>query len=221
MKFIFILIIGLTAGLAKANTTHPTEIIVGRDKAIVTLYEYGSLTCHVCARFATSVKDELFTKFGDKLRIVMRPFPFNKIDIEGFKLVLCSKDPVKYSTAIYKKQDDLFAAKDQVEAVKDIVKGLGMTSHEIQKCLENKQLEQQIIMRRQLLKADVAPILKIGKIKISGLPKTPLLKKLIEEAIQYVEAGGDISTFTGSEKLRRSLDLKPLENDKNAKKITK
>lgn len=221
MKFIFILIIGLTAGLAKANTTYPTEIIVGSDEAIVTIRAYGSLTCEFCAKFATSVTDELFAKFDDKLRIVILPYALNWLDIEGFKLVLCSKDPVKYSTAIYERQNDLFEAKDQLEAVKNIVKGLGMTSHEIQKCLENKQLEQQLIMRRQLLKSGVAPILKIGKIKIAGLPKTPLLENLIEEAIQHVEAGGDISTFTGSKKLRRSLGLKPLENDKNAKKVTK
>jgi protein-disulfide isomerase len=202
---------------AESQDLYTTELVVGGENALVTLYEYGSLTCHVCAKFATETKDKLRKKFKNKLQIIMRPFPFNKIDVEGFKLVFCSTDAVTYATTLFEKQDEWISAKNQIKAIMDLVNSLGMTEGEIKKCLANKQLEQQIIARRQFIKADAAPILKIGKVKITGLPKYEILEQWVDEAIKFVADGNNLSEFQGSSDLRKSMGLKPLENDTKTK----
>jgi len=219
MKFVLILIFGLISSQSKANSIAPsTEIVVGSKTPIVILYEYGSLTCHVCAKFSTQVKDRLLKEYGEQLQIIMRPFPFNKIDIEGFKGIFCSADPVKAANLIYAKQDEWIAEKDQIQTVMKLLQDMQGSSAQFKKCITNEQLEKQIIMRRNLLKAGAAPVLRIGKVKVIGLPKQTTLDDWIKEAIQFVKSGNNLSDFVGSSELRKALGLKQIKNVKKHKK---
>lgn len=220
MKLIFVLFFGVMTSFSQASSTiaPSAEIIVGSNSPTVVLYENGSLTCHVCAKFATQVKDRLLKEYGDKLQIIMRPLPFNKIDIEGFKGIFCSENPVEISNLIYAKQDDWIAEKDQIQSIMKLLEGKTGNLEQFKKCMASEQLEQQIIMRRKVVKEGAAPVLKIGKVKVVGLPKETTLHDWIKEAIQFVEAGNKISDFVGSSELRKSLGLKPV---KNVKKRTK
>lgn len=188
-----------------------TEIVFGRKDAPVKLYEYVSLICHVCAKSVTKVKDDLLKKYGDDLCIIMRPLPFHAIDIHGSKLVLCSNDPASFLAHLFKTQEDWIKNSKPWDFIKGQAKKFGMTDKDIESCMADKQLEQQVVMYRMLTKSDAAPVLKIGQIKMVGLPKYDLITAAIDEALEYVKGGKPLSQFAGSSDLRKNLGLKPLE----------
>ena len=88
---------------AKADTPEPDQaelakagpegdIVLGSDKAPVTIIEYASMTCPHCAHFSTDTFPELQKRYIDtgKVRYIFREFPLDALAAAGFMLARCA-----------------------------------------------------------------------------------------------------------------------------------
>jgi protein-disulfide isomerase len=129
------------AELAKAGPDG--DIVVGSDKAPVTIIEYASMTCPHCAHFATATFPELQKRYIDngKVRFIFREFPFDSLAAAGFMLARCAgKDkfmPVVES--LFAKQPEWMVQKP-VPPLMEIAKQFGFTQESFNQCLTNQKV---------------------------------------------------------------------------------
>ena len=78
------------AELAKAGPDG--DVVLGSDKAPVTIIEYASMTCPHCAHFSSTTFPELQKRYIDtgKVRYIFREFPLDALAAAGFMLARCA-----------------------------------------------------------------------------------------------------------------------------------
>jgi protein-disulfide isomerase len=152
---------GLTAGvlpplttLAFAADANPSpedlahagpagDVMIGSDKAPVTIIEYASMTCPHCAHFEETTLPELKKRYIDtgKVRYVMREFPLDALAAAGFMLARCA-GPDKYESVVetlFAKQPDWVVPKP-IEPLMAIAKQFGFTEESFNACLANQKV---------------------------------------------------------------------------------
>jgi protein-disulfide isomerase len=119
------------------------DVMLGSDKAPVTIIEYASMTCPHCAHFAETTFPELKKRYIDtgKVRYTLRTFPLDQLAAAGFMIALCGgKD--KYMPIVetlFAKQDQ-WIVKDPVPPLEEIAKQFGFTDDQFKACLANQKL---------------------------------------------------------------------------------
>ena len=119
------------------------DVVIGSDKAPVTIIEYASMTCPHCAHFEENTLPELKKRYIDtgKVRYMMREFPLDALAAAGFMLARCAgKD--KYEAIIetlFAKQAD-WAVQQPIEPLKAIAKQFGFTEESFSACLANQKV---------------------------------------------------------------------------------
>jgi protein-disulfide isomerase len=119
------------------------DVMIGSDKAPVTIIEYASMTCPHCAHFEETTLPELKKRYIDtgKVRYVMREFPLDALAAAGFMLARCAgKD--KYESVVetlFAKQAD-WAVQKPIEPLKAIAKQFGFTEESFNTCLANQKV---------------------------------------------------------------------------------
>ena len=75
------------------------DMILGDDKAPVTVIEYASMTCPHCAAFHAQTFPELKKRYIDtgKVRFIFREFPLDQLAAAGFMLARCATNEMKPS----------------------------------------------------------------------------------------------------------------------------
>lgn len=70
----------------------PEDRVLGSPDAPVTIFEYASLTCPHCARFANEVLPKVKQNWIDtgKARLVFRDFPFDQLGLRAAVLARCA-----------------------------------------------------------------------------------------------------------------------------------
>jgi len=142
------------ATLAFAADTNPSpedlahagpdgDVMIGSDKAPVTVIEYASMTCPHCAHFEETTLPELKKRYIDtgKVRYVMREFPLDALAAAGFMLARCA-GPDKYETVVetlFAKQPD-WVVQQPIEPLKAIAKQFGFTEDSFNACLANQKV---------------------------------------------------------------------------------
>jgi protein-disulfide isomerase len=119
------------------------DIMIGSDKAPVTIIEYASMTCPHCAHFEETTLPELKKRYIDtgKVRYVMREFPLDALAAAGFMLARCA-GPEKYESVIetlFAKQPDWVVPKP-IEPLMAIAKQFGFTEESFNACLANQKV---------------------------------------------------------------------------------
>ena len=68
------------------------EMVMGNDKAPVTVIEYASMTCPHCAHFQETTFPELKKRYIDtgKVRYIFREFPLDNLAAAAFMLARCA-----------------------------------------------------------------------------------------------------------------------------------
>ncbi len=129
------------ADLAKAGPDG--DIVVGSEKAPVTVIEYASMTCPHCAHFSTTTFPELQKRYIDtgKVRFIFREFPFDALAAAGFMLARCAgKDKfMPVVETLFAKQSEWMVQKP-VPPLMGIAKQFGFTQESFDKCLANQQV---------------------------------------------------------------------------------
>jgi protein-disulfide isomerase len=142
------------ATLAFAADTNPSpedlaqagpagDIMIGSDKAPVTIIEYASMTCPHCAHFEETTLPELKKRYIDtgKVRYVMREFPLDALAAAGFMLARCA-GPDKYESVVetlFAKQPD-WAIQQPIPPLMAIAKQFGFTEESFNACLANQKV---------------------------------------------------------------------------------
>ena len=116
------------AELAKAGPDG--DVVLGSDKAPVTIIEYASMTCPHCAHFSTETFPELQKRYIDtgKVRFIFREFPLDALAAAGFMLARCAgKDKfMPVVETLFAKQPEWMVQKP-IEPLKAIAKQFGFT----------------------------------------------------------------------------------------------
>ncbi len=119
------------------------DIVLGSDKAPVTIIEYASMTCPHCAHFSTTTFPELQKRYIDtgKVRFIFREFPLDALAAAGFMLARCAgKDKfMPVVETLFAKQSEWMVQKP-VEPLKAIAKQFGFTEQSFDQCLANQQV---------------------------------------------------------------------------------
>lgn len=199
-KFILILLVlwsQVGFGEMRESSSKAVDIDygIGSTKAPIIFYEYGSLTCHICSNFYQSIVPKIQKDFPD-IQIVVRLMSFDKLDMAAAQMILHSKDPHGLSLAFYKSQDQWMGAPDQMEALKKVALDFGMTPFEIEASLNDKSLGHTLLSRRLILKAKSAPLFRIGKSLLPGLPDyDKYLKPMLERVVKKAKEGHDVGDY--------------------------
>ena len=129
------------AELAKAGPDG--DVVLGSDKAPVTIIEYASMTCPHCAHFSATTFPELQKRYIDtgKVRFIFREFPLDALAAAGFMLARCAgKDKfMPVVETLFAKQSEWLVQKP-VPALREIAKQFGFTQQSFDDCLANQKV---------------------------------------------------------------------------------
>jgi protein-disulfide isomerase len=129
------------AELAKAGPDG--DVVLGSEKAPVTVIEYASMTCPHCAHFAETTFPELQKRYIDtgKVRFIFREFPLDALAAAGFMLARCGgKDRfMPIVETLFAKQREWMVEKP-IEPLRGIAKQFGFTQQTFDECLANQKV---------------------------------------------------------------------------------
>jgi len=129
------------AELAKAGPDG--DIVLGSDKAPVTIIEYASMTCPHCAHFSENTFPELQKRYIDtgKVRFIFREFPLDALAAAGFMLARCAgKDKfMPVVETLFAKQRE-WMVDPPLPPLRDIAKQFGFTQQTFDECLANQKV---------------------------------------------------------------------------------
>lgn len=125
------------------------DYYLGEKYAPVVVIEYASLACPHCRELQETVIEPLIPNYVDKgkVKYVFRDFPHNEAALPAAKLAHCA-DPERYFSFIkvlFKSQDQWAYNKDYLTILKNIAKLGGVTDEQFDRCMADKNLENQIL----------------------------------------------------------------------------
>jgi protein-disulfide isomerase len=122
------------------------DMIIGDDKAPVTVIEYASMTCPHCANFQETTFPELKKRYIDtgKVRYILREFPLDTLAAAAFMLARCAgkDDKSKYFAMVDTlfRQQRQWAVEKPIPPLLAIAKQAGFTEKSFDACLANQQV---------------------------------------------------------------------------------
>jgi protein-disulfide isomerase len=129
------------AELAKAGPDG--DVVLGSEKAPVTIIEYASMTCPHCAHFSENTFPELQKRYIDtgKVRFIFREFPLDALAAAGFMLARCGGKEkfMPIVETLFAKQREWLVEKP-IEPLREIAKQFGFTHQSFDECLANQKV---------------------------------------------------------------------------------
>jgi len=122
------------------------DMVMGNDKAPVTVIEYASMTCPHCAHFDETTFPELKKRYIDtgKVRFIFREFPLDNLAAAAFMLARCSgqSDKNKYFALVDTlfRQQRQWAVEKPIPPLLAIAKQAGFTEQTFNECLANQKV---------------------------------------------------------------------------------
>jgi protein-disulfide isomerase len=177
--------------LAKAGPDG--DVVLGSDKAPVTVIEYASLTCPHCAHFSATTFPALEKRYIDtgKVRFIFREFPLDALAAAGFMLARCAgKDKfIPIIETLFAKQPE-WLVKEPLPALRELAKQFGFTQESFDACLANQKVLDgiQVVRDRAVSKLGVnsTPTFFVNGKKLVGDQSIDSLAKEIDP---YLKAG--------------------------------
>jgi len=144
------------AAAADDATADPrmVEHALGSPKAPIRMDEYYSLDCPHCARFESDILPQIKAKYVDtgKVYVVFHDFPLHEISLQATKIARCAP-PDRFLAVV----DTLFRVQSgwvlqtpgaSLDALKQQAKFAGMSDAQIDACLNDRALEDEILNGR-------------------------------------------------------------------------
>jgi protein-disulfide isomerase len=177
-----------TADLMKPQAL--PEMIMGDDKAPVTIVEYASMTCPHCAHFQETTFPELKKRYIDtgKVRFITREFPLDSLAAAAFMLARCAgeTDKTKYFALVdtLYRQQRTWAVERPLPPLLAIAKQAGFTEKTFDACLSNQKLLDGIEEVRQRaqseFKVESTPTFFVNGTKLPGALSIEDMAKAID-----------------------------------------
>jgi protein-disulfide isomerase len=163
------------------------DIVLGDEKAPVTVIEYASMTCGHCAHFSVTTFPELKTRYIDtgKVRFIMREFPLDPLAAAGFMLARCAgKDKYMPMVETLFAKQETWVVQKPLDPLKEIAKQAGFTEESFEKCLADQKILDDIQAVRdrasQKLGVNSTPTFFVNGKKINGDLPIEEFAKLID-----------------------------------------
>ncbi len=184
----------ITAFLIFSSCDQPQTKNNEISNKIVIVKVFSSLTCPHCANFHQEVILKLKKEYIDTNRVKFEHhgFPLDLAALNAEKILHCFADREKrfnFLTQIYKKQKKWAVGSDINiinDSIKRIGKEAGLSNNSMNKCLNNKKIEDQILDERvsaqKEYKIDSTPTIYINKKKYKGEHDYKLFKKKLDKS---------------------------------------
>ncbi len=183
--FLFLIFVSCSQSEVKNNE-------ISNAKAVVKVF--SSLTCPHCANFHQEVILQLKKNYIDTnlIKFEHHSFPLDLAALNAEKILHCFVDKEKkfnFLTQIYKKQKKWAIGSDINiinDSIKTIGKEIGLSNDSMDKCLSNKEIEDQILDERikaqKEYKVSSTPTIYINKKQYKGKHDYKLFKKELDKS---------------------------------------
>ena len=169
-------------------------IVLGNDQAPIKIKIFSSLTCPHCADFHIKVVPELKKEYIDsgKAQIIFIDFPLDEAAFNAAKLLHCSdkEKQMEFLNIIYETQNKWANGSninDINNNLKKIVKNLGISSVQFDKCLIDEVISDKILNDRieanKKYSINSTPTIIINEKKLEGSASFKNIKRKIEGLI--------------------------------------
>jgi protein-disulfide isomerase len=169
---------GAAGDAAKELAVQPSDRVLGKADAPITIIEYASLTCPHCAHFDVDVLPKLKEKWINtgKAKLVLRDFPLDEPALRAAMVARCAPAERFYPLVdtFFAQQEQWVTSRDYRTALEKLAKLGGMSEKEFKACISDKKLEDQVAQSRltasQQLGVDATPTFFINGKKFDGAP---------------------------------------------------
>ena len=174
---------------AASDRSWGIDEVLGKADAKITVIEYSSLTCPHCAKFHADTFPQVKKDWIDtgKIKYIVRDFPWDPMAQAAAMISHCSGD--RYFTFVdtfFHSQANWLRAADPLSALKGIARLGGMPADEVDKCLQNSQLLNEITARKddgeKVYSVDSTPTFIINGKSVSGDKDYDSFAKLLKDA---------------------------------------
>lgn len=171
------------------------DMVMGSDKAPVTIIEYASLTCPHCAHFDETTFPTLKSEYIDKglVKYVYRDFPLDRMALTAAEIARCA-GPAHYFNfidAIFRQQMTWTSGQDETAIIgnlKTLARQGGLPEDKADACLKDKALQDAVLAQslqgEKEFKVDSTPTLIINGDKHPGALSIEELKAIIDPLIK-------------------------------------
>jgi len=176
------------------DSLYKNMIAIGSDEAIVKIKVFSSLTCPHCADFHMKVIPKIKEKYieSGKVQLIFIDFPLDQAAFNASKLLHCidQKKQINFLDTIYETQNKWTIGTniDDINInLKKIVKNLGISSEQFDKCLIDEAISDRILNGRIEANSKYSikstPTIIINEKKLEGSASFKNIKKKIEKII--------------------------------------
>jgi protein-disulfide isomerase len=169
-------------------------IFIGSEDAVVKIKVFSSATCPHCASFHNNVVPKIKKEYIDtgKVQLIFIDFPLDLAAFNAAKALHCldKKVQIKFLDIIYATQSEWTRGSniDQINNnLKKIVKNLGISSDQFDKCIMNEVISDEILNSRinaqSKYSINSTPTIIINEKKLDGSVNFKNIKKKIEKLI--------------------------------------
>ena len=194
LKIIIIYLVVTLKSYADTTKINKNIIAIGSYDAIVKIKIFSSLTCPHCANFHINVIPQLKKEYVDTgtVQLIFIDFPLDQAAFNASKLLHCidKKKQINFLDIIYGNQSK-WTNGSSIENInnnlKKIVKNLGITSNQFDKCLMDEVISDKILNGRieanNKYSINSTPTIVINEKKLKGSLSFKNIKKKIEKII--------------------------------------
>jgi protein-disulfide isomerase len=168
---------------------------IGSPDAKVTIKVFSSLTCPHCANFHSNIYEKLKKEYIDKglVKFEHHAFPLDLAALNAEIIIRCNKVSEKkfeLLTEMYSKQKS-WAIGSDINKINELIKKIGLDfnldNDKMDKCLENDQVQDEILTQRieaqKKYKIESTPTIIINEKKYSGNVDYKQFKKAIDKKL--------------------------------------
>ena len=194
IKICIIYLIVCLESYADDSSAQKNMVVIGSDDAFVKIKVFSSLTCPHCANFHIKVVPEIKKEYikSGKVQLIFIDFPLDQIAFNASKLLHCldQKQQMVFLDTIYETQNKWTNGSDINDInknLKKIVKNLGISSVQFDKCLIDEVISDKILNDRidatQKYSINSTPTIIINEKKLEGSVSFKDIQKKIEKII--------------------------------------
>ena len=179
---------------ADDSSAQKNMVVIGSDDAFVKIKVFSSLTCPHCANFHIKVVSEIKKEYikSGKVQLIFIDFPLDQAAFNASKLLHCldKKKQITFLDTIYETQN-VWTNGSNIDDInnnlKKIVKNLGISSVQFDKCLIDEVISDKILNDRieanKKYSINSTPTIIINEKKLEGSASFKNIKKKIEKLI--------------------------------------
>ena len=194
IKICIIYLIICLESYADDSSAQKNMVVIGSDDAFVKIKVFSSLTCPHCANFHIKVVSEIKKEYikSGKVQLIFIDFPLDQAAFNASKLLHCldKKKQITFLDTIYETQN-VWTNGSNIDDInnnlKKIVKNLGISSTQFDKCLIDEVISDKILNGRidanHKYSINSTPTIVINEKKLEGSVSFKNIKKKIEKLI--------------------------------------